>query len=68
MIVLLLSEEFALKNKGHKNDCNIFDFGITIDGRYVTSLNALNEFPELFEGTDFETINVLTTDFPEVEE
>lgn len=66
MKVLLITEEFAKQNKGHRNDCNVFDYGVTIDGRFVCSTNAPGEFPELFENTSFSEIEVQIEDFPVV--
>ncbi len=49
----------------HKKDVNVFYAVKTKDGRYVCSVNSIDDFPELFP--DKPTIITLTSkDFPQV--
>lgn len=50
-----ISEDFAATNNGYTKGACIFNSVKTKDGKLVTSANALNEFPELFEGVEIGT-------------
>jgi hypothetical protein len=63
---LVLTESFALEHNGYFLKPNIFMSVQTIDGRWVISTNALEEFPELFDGTSFETVSLSPSDFPQI--
>ena len=63
MFYIVLTQEFCEANTGYRNDCNVFGYAVTTDGRYVASVNALNEFSELF--TNIPPVVALTIDdFP----
>lgn len=47
-----VSEEFAATNNGYAKGACIFNAVQTKEGEWVTNVNALNEFPELFEGVE----------------
>jgi hypothetical protein len=61
---ILITEEFRTLNEGTSKDGLVFASRLALDGNYYASTNSLNEFPELFNGT--ETIVRLTVDdFPQ---
>jgi len=47
-----ITEDFAATNNGYTKGACIFNSVKTKEGKWVTSVNALNEFPELFEGVE----------------
>jgi hypothetical protein len=61
---LIITEEFALENNDFVNGCNKFSSAVTNDGIYVTSPNAIIEFPELFEGKNFPSVELGLNSFP----
>lgn len=63
--MIQLTELFATTNHGHQNGSSVFYARQTADGRWVCHPNALITFPELFEGTNFPTMDVDPSDFAE---
>lgn len=61
---IVLTEQFCLDHKDYIYGVNQFGYAITTDGRYVASVNALNDFPELFEGMTLEHVMLSQDDFP----
>lgn len=47
-VYAVLTQAFCEANLGYQSGANKFGYGVTLNGLYVTSTNALNEFPELF--------------------
>ena len=64
---LVITEEFATTNNGYKRLNCIFNSGVTLDGHHVVSVNALNEFPELFDGLELQIVQLTPADFPQPE-
>ena len=67
---VVLTPEFTQENNGKQFGVNVFMSVQTKDGRWVTSSNALNEFPELFENVEeLQTVQLSEDNFdiPNVE-
>jgi hypothetical protein len=45
---------------------NLFNAVQTKDGRWVTSINALHEFSDIFNGIEVTVVQLAVTDFPTV--
>lgn len=65
MRYLHITEDFANQNEGYHIETNYFGYAITSDGRYVCTAQSKVEFPVIFEGTDFEVIDLQPNDFPQ---
>lgn len=62
---IVVSQSFATQYDGYQAGCNVLKVAVTNDGIRVTSANALNEFPELFEGRSTVSVKQLSPeDFP----
>lgn len=57
-----LAQDFCEANQNYCVGASCFGYGITKDGRYFTSTNAFNDFPELFTG-DEPIIKLSQSDF-----
>ena len=60
---LVLTQAFCEAHSTYQIGQSRFGYGITTDGRYVTSTNALNDFPELFSGNE-PIVKLSMSDFP----
>lgn len=63
MNYVIISEEFALSKKEYKIGISKFGFAITADGRFFCDVNSLKEFPEIFEGINYEIADLKEDDF-----
>lgn len=64
---LVVNEAFKTAYEGMRMGVNILTTATTIDGRIVVSLNAVNEFPQVFEGIGQDTFSIAWlsgADFP----
>lgn len=60
-----VTQEFKNANEGAQIGCNALATATTTDGRIVVSLNAVNEFPDLFTDRSWLTLLWLEAeDFP----
>ena len=65
---ILVTQTFKNANEGAVNGCNILSTATTLDERIVVSINAVNEFPELFlDRLRFTPIWLDKNDFPTTE-
>lgn len=65
---LVVDEAFKAAHEGTKEGANVLATASTKDGRTVVSLNAVNEFPSVFQGFDQTTypiVGLTAEDFPE---
>ena len=62
---LVITQEFAESYRLYGVGSNYFGYSITKDGRYVCTLQSSIEFPLIFEGTDFEQVQLTKDDFPD---
>lgn len=62
---IILTEAFCLQNAGYKRDNLVFSYAVTLGGAHVTSVNSLNEFPELFDGVAIDVLPLAKSAFPE---
>lgn len=58
MRYLKITQEFAEKRQGYCKYPNTFNYAVTAASEYVCSPNSLIEFPEIFEGENFEEIEL----------
>ena len=64
---LIVPQVFAQAHTDTRKECNVMAFAIDKAGRYCISLNAVNEFPEIFMGIGQMTFPVAwldAEDFP----
>ena len=65
---ILVTQTFKNANEGAVNGCNILNTATTSDGRIVISINAVNEFPDLFlDRLHFTPVWLDINDFPTTE-
>lgn len=62
MEYILLTAEVAQANKGLKRGDVVFNYAVTLDGRYVCSKNSLEVFPDIL--TNPQIIELTNIDFP----
>jgi len=62
---ILLTQAFCEQYKGYRQGANVFNYAVTIDGRFVAALNTLSAFSELFPA-DYtpEVITIMPEEFP----
>ncbi len=65
---ILLNQKFCEDNTGYKNKSGEFNYGITKDGKFVAASQTLDDFPEIFENTEFHSsysvLELHVSDFP----
>lgn len=63
---IVVSQDFFNENNGYRSGVNVLNIRQTTNGSYVTSKNALEEFPELFALLENEPqeVYLVSTDFP----
>lgn len=61
---IVVTKQFAEQHDGQKDGCNVFHAWQTSDGRYVTGVGAIDEFPELFGSNDAVIVTLGPQDFP----
>jgi hypothetical protein len=62
---IVLTEAFCIQYENYTRDNLVFGYSTTNIGQLVTSVNSLNEFPEIFEGIDLSIVILTKSDFPE---
>jgi len=70
MIVVELTEYFATTHAGRQEGVNVFGYAKLKSGEYVCSVQALDDFPMLFDKKNVQLHNVTIDDFeqPIIEE
>lgn len=63
MLAILISEEFAKKNKGFSIGVNTFDYSELNSGEFICSIESLRNFPELFNGISVSFRDINENDF-----
>lgn len=64
---LVVNEAFKAAFEGTRHGANVLATATTSDGRIVISLNAVNEFPAVFEGIGQDAFSIVwltADDFP----
>lgn len=64
---LKITQEFAEQKKRHKIGRNRFGYGVTISGDYVCALQSKIDLPAIFQGQNFEEVELGVEDFPKIE-
>lgn len=67
MEYLLINKDFAESNQGYHIGSNYFNHAITLQGQYVCTAQSMIDFPDIFVGTDFDTLELTLADFPTAE-
>ena len=62
MEYILLTQQQAETNKGLKRGEIVFNYAITLDGKYVCSRNSLDTFSDILVNPQFVTLS--NSDFP----
>ena len=62
---IVITKQFAEALKGIEGEESNFGYAITKDGRYVCSVNSVNDYPEQFAAIEpYETVELGIDDFP----
>ena len=62
MEMLIITQAFAEQYTGYEMGCCKFAYGVTNTGEYFCHPNSLNEFPEIFEGQNFQNKDITESD------